>query len=105
VADGRAREAWVMWPKPGHEEIYKQKHDDIWPEMLDLMKQQGIRNYSIYRHGLMLFAYLEHEQGSARDTQPGPVLLRWWDMMQPHMVCNPDGSPYQAPVEEMFHAD
>ena len=53
----------------------------------------------------MLFAYLEYEQPSASDDPPDPVLLRWWDMMEPHMVCNPDGSPYQAPVEEMFHAD
>jgi L-rhamnose mutarotase len=105
MADGHTREAFVMWLRPGNEEIYKQKHDEIWPEMLELMKAQGIANYSIYRHGLMLFAYLEHEAGSTRDAPPDPILLRWWDMMRPYMVCNPDGSPFQAPAEEMFHAD
>jgi L-rhamnose mutarotase len=37
--------------------------------------------------------------------QPDPVVLRWWEMMEPYMECNPDGSPRQEPVEEMFHAD
>lgn len=90
---------------PGSEEIYKEKHDNIWPEMLELMKQRGIRNYSIYRYGLMLFAYLEHEGPTSFDESADPVVLRWWKMMEPYMVCNPDGSPHQEAVEEVFHAD
>ncbi len=31
------REACVMRLKPGNEAIYKEKHDDIWPEMLEVM--------------------------------------------------------------------
>ena len=34
-----------MWLKPGHEAIYQEKHDHIWPEMLTLMKERGIRNW------------------------------------------------------------
>ena len=70
-ADRRAakveRQAWVMWLKPGNEEIYKQKHDEIWPELVEQMRSRGIRNYSIYRHGLTLFAYLERD-----DSAPAP---------------------------------
>ena len=58
------RIAWVMKLKPGNEAIYKQKHDEIWPEMLANMQRDGVRNFSIYRYGLLLFAYLE------RDTAP-----------------------------------
>ena len=98
------RVAWVMRLKSGCEAIYKQKHDEIWPEMLDLMHQQGIRNYSIYRHGLTLFACLERDAV----PEPGPhdpVVLRWWKMMEPYMEYNSDGTPWQEPVEEMFHVD
>jgi L-rhamnose mutarotase len=92
--------------KPGNEAIYKEKHDNIWPEMLEVMKASGIRNYSIYRHGLTLFAYLEREGAPPPPDDPAdPVILRWWEMMEPYMECNPDGSPRQEPVEEMFHAD
>ena len=86
-----------MWLKPGNEAMYKEKHDSIWPEMLSVMKERGIRNYSIYRHGLMLFAYLEREGPLPHDGAPDPVTLRWWKMMEPYMVCNPDGSPRQDP--------
>ena len=60
------RLAWVMKLKPGHAAIYKRKHDEIWPEMLALMRRDGTRNFSIFRHGLLLFAYQE------RDAPPMP---------------------------------
>ena len=46
-----ARIAFVMKLKPGCEEICKQKHDEIWPELVESMRRRGTRNYSIYRHG------------------------------------------------------
>jgi L-rhamnose mutarotase len=56
------RQAWVMKLRPGHEAIYKQRHDELWPELAEMMRRDGIRNYSIYRHGLLLFAYLERDK-------------------------------------------
>ena len=94
-----------MHLKPGNEAIYKQKHDDIWPEMLENMRANGIRNYSIYRHGLTLFAYLERDTPPTGDETPDEVTRRWWKMMEPYMECNPDSSPIQEPIEEVFHAD
>ena len=99
------RVAWVMKLKPGNEAIYKQKHDEIWPEMLALMKRDGIRNYSIYRYGLTLFAYLERDAPAPEGQPTDPLVWRWWEMMAPYMETNPDFSPVQEPVEEMFHAD
>ena len=50
-----AQYAWVLEVRPGYEEEYRRRHDAIWPEMLDALKEAGIRNYSIFRHGLTLF--------------------------------------------------
>src|ERR1700749_2590491 len=98
-----ARRAWVMKLKPGNEAIYKQKHDEIWPEMLALMKKGGTRNYSIYRYGLVLFAYQEVD-GTADPKAPiDPIVWKWWEMMAPYMETNADFSPVMEPVEEMFH--
>ena len=44
--------AWVLEVRPGYEDEYKKRHDDIWPEMLDALRKAGIRNYNIFRHGL-----------------------------------------------------
>jgi len=105
MCEGRVRAAWVMRLKPGNEKVYKEKHDQIWPELLAVMREQGIRNFTIYRHGLLLFAYMERDGGSPSGGSPDPVTRRWWRMMEPYMECNADASPREEPIEEMFHAD
>ena len=97
------RRAWIMKLKPGNEALYKQRHDDIWPEMLELMRQGGTTTYSIYRYGLLLFAYQERADDAADDGPLDPIVWKWWEMMAPLMETNADLSPVQEPVEEMFH--
>ena len=96
------RRAWVMTLKPGNEALYKQRHDEIWPEMLALMQEGGPRTFSIYRHGLLLFAYQEFDE-EPEQGEPPPVVWKWWQSMAPLMETNADFSPVQEPVEEMFH--
>jgi L-rhamnose mutarotase len=101
-----ARVGFVMQLKPGCEAIYRQKHDEIWPEMVDVLHQHGIRNYTIFRRGLTLFAYYESDDPSQADRQrEDPVVQRWWQMMRPYMEYNPDGTPWSEPIEEVFHLD
>lgn len=99
------RQAFVMKLKPGNEEIYKKKHDEIWPELVESLHEQGIRNYSIYLHGLTLFAYLERETPPDPDRPHDDITLKWWKMMEPYMEYNDDGTPWQQPIDEMFHMD
>ena len=99
------RAAWIMRLKPGCEADYKEKHENIGPEMLELMKRQGVRNFSIFRDGLTLFAYQEREAPADPAAPHDLVVRRWWRMMAPTMETNPDGSPWQRPIEEVFHAD
>jgi L-rhamnose mutarotase len=99
------RSAWVMKLKPGQEAEYKRKHDELWPEMVEMLKLEGIRNYSIYRHGLTLFAYLERDDDATPSSVPNPISRRWWEWMAPHMETNADLSPLTEPVDLMFHLD
>ena len=100
------RVGFVMQLKPGNEAIYKHKHDEIWPEMVESIHRHGIRNYSIFRRGLTLFAYFECDDPSHTDSQrDDPVVRRWWKMMEPYMDYNPDGTPWSEPIEEVFHLD
>ena len=101
-----ARIAFVMELKPGNEAVYRQVHDDIWPEMVDTLHSFGIHNYSIFRRGLTLFAYLECDDPSRLAGQrDSPVVQRWWHMMQPYMRYDDDGTPWSEPIEEQFHLD
>lgn len=100
------RSAWVMKLKPGEAAAYKRKHDEIWPEMVALLKSQGVHNYSIYRHGLLLFAYLEKPDGTPAQTEAvNEVVKRWQAFMQPHMETHEDNRPVVEPVELMFRLD
>ena len=42
------RVAFTMQLKPGQKEEYKKRHDEIWPELKQLLKQAGISEYSIF---------------------------------------------------------
>ena len=53
------RIAFLMHIQPGTEEEYQRRHAQVWPEMLAELKAAGCHDYSIYRLGLQLFAYLE----------------------------------------------
>jgi L-rhamnose mutarotase len=95
-----------MQLKPGSEAIYRQKHDEIWPEMVETLHRHGIRNYSIFRRDLTLFAYYETDDPKRQESQPhDPVVQRWWHMMQPYMDYNADGTPRTESIEEVFHLE
>jgi len=102
------RVAFRMRLKPGCEAEYRARHDAIWPELVDVLRAGGTRNYSIFRSDLDLFAYLElDEDAGIREASASvhPVLQRWWEMMAPLMECNADQSPVTWPLEEVFHLD
>jgi L-rhamnose mutarotase len=102
------RVAFKMRLKPGCEAEYRARHDAIWPELAQVIRESGVRNYSIFRSDLDLFAYLEMAD-VAPPQEVGapvhPVLQRWWDSMEPLMECNDDRSPVTWPLDEMFHLD
>lgn len=100
------RNAFKMKLKPGYEEEYKKRHDEIWPELEEVLSEAGIRNYSIFldEETLMLFAYQELEEDEA-DVSSNPVVQKWWTYMKDIMETNPDNSPVEKPLKEVFHMD
>ncbi|MBT3276220.1 MAG: L-rhamnose mutarotase, partial [Spirochaetales bacterium] len=42
------RIAFKMKLKPGFEDEYKKRHDALWPELTELLKSQGLSDYSIF---------------------------------------------------------
>ena len=79
------RFAWKGRIKPGMKDEYKRRHDEIWPEMVALLKSAGIRFDTIWSDGETLFGYYECEQGIefAERTQAGsPIVDRWNEYMQ-----------------------
>ncbi len=74
------RYAWKGRIKPGMREEYVRRHDLIWPELADVLKEAGICNYTIWNTGDELFGYYECEKGAdyaARIQAESPVVDRW----------------------------
>ena len=94
--------AWVLGVRPGYEEEYVRRHDEIWPEMIDAIRAAGVRNYSIFRHGLTLFGYFETDDLEATRAylKNSEVNARWSEFMAPIMKIDIDpktGFPYLLP--------
>lgn len=91
---------------PGQEKEYKRRHDELWPEMQKLLKENGVNNFSIFldKETNILFAYLEAGNLPALDELPNhPVQKKWWAYMKDIMETNEDNSPARVDLEEMFH--
>ncbi|MBE3564948.1 MAG: L-rhamnose mutarotase [Thermogemmatispora sp.] len=102
------RIAFLMSVKPGYEEEYKRRHDDIWPEMLEALQRAGAHNYSIFRHGTQLFAYLETDdfERLAKTLAADPTNQRWQQWMAEIMTQELDPQTQWPPLlPEMFHMD
>jgi L-rhamnose mutarotase len=48
----------IIGLKPDQIEAYERLHAAVWPEVLATIAACNIHNYSIFRHGDLLFAYL-----------------------------------------------
>lgn len=95
---------WVLEVRPGYEDEYKRRHDAIWPEMVEALREAGIRNYSIFRHGLELFGYFETDDlgSSVAALRESEVNRRWGEWMAPIMKIDVDqatGFPFLLPLQ------
>lgn len=97
-----------MQLKPGNQEEYKKRHDEIWPELSALLTQAGIKDYSIFldEDSECLFGvhWLDDSNDLAALPQQ-PIMKKWWAYMADLMETNPDNSPKVKPLRMVFHMD
>lgn len=98
--------AFVMQLNPGCEAEYEKRHDEIWPELVDQLKQAGVEDYSIFLHPqtLQLFGVLWRKNDHTMDQLPATeVMKRWWAYMGDIMQTHPDNSPQSIELNKIFH--
>ena len=84
---------WKGHILPGKLSEYKDKHENIWPEMIDLMREAGLRNYTIWNNGSELIGYYEYDGPDKKRevySKQEELLRRWNDNMQGVMEMNKD---------------
>jgi L-rhamnose mutarotase len=101
------RQAFKMKLRKGFEKEYKKRHDEIWPELVKLLKASGVSDYSIFldEETGTLFAAQKCSGASSQDLGSNPIVRKWWDYMADIMEVNPDKSPVSIPLPEVFHLD
>jgi len=94
---------------PEHLDAYVEAHAAVWPGVLKKISDCNIRNYSIFHHDGLLFAYFEYYgddfEGDMAAMAADPEIQRWWNHvlpMQKPLDSREDGE-WWATMEEVFH--
>lgn len=100
------RYAWKGRILEGKQEEYKRRHDQIWPEMKQVLKEAGICRYSIWMAGDELFGYYECEKGvayAAKIQAESEVVARWDEYMKDILIMEKDPITGAQPLlEQVF---
>ena len=99
------KKAFKMKLFPGNRDEYKKRHDLIWPELVEVLKQHGAKTYSIFldEETNILFSYIEMDNvedwNKVSETK---VCKKWWDFMKDIMDTNVDNSPVSIELCNVF---
>lgn len=93
---------------PGYEQEYMKRHNELWPEMIEMIHEHGGSDYSIFwdEETDILFGYIviedEEKWNKGSETE---INQKWWDFMADIMETNPDNSPVAKDLKLVFHLD
>ena len=91
--------------KPGMGEVYRKRHDSIWPDLKQALVESGIVDYVIFleEETGQIFAY-QHlsDSNTMHSLKDNPILRQWWDFMADIMEVNPDKSPVVSELKNVF---
>ena len=92
----------------GAEEEYKRRHDEIWPELVELIQESGLKNYTLFRRGTQVIAYVEchpDTETAFAKIAASDVNARWAKWFEEVIVSltDDDGNLFEA--AEVWHLD
>lgn len=99
----------IIHLKPEHASEYIRLHAEVWPGVLNKIKECHLSNYSIFEKDNLLVAYFEYSgQDFAADMQKmaeDEETQRWWALVKPLMepVENREEGEFWADMKEIFH--
>ena len=91
---------------PGKSAEYKKRHDEIWPELSEALRNAGVYDYSIFldEETDTLYAVQKlNDNESSAELPSLPIVKKWWTYMSDIMETNPDDSPVVRDLKEMFY--
>ena len=98
--------AFKMQINPGQRDEYKQRHDEIWPKLLEALSEAGVSDYSIHLDPdtNILFATMWRREDHGLDVLSQTDLMqKWWAYMADIMLTHDSNEPIVTPLETLFH--
>ena len=101
----------VIKLKPEKLDEYIALHANVWPEVLRMIKECHIRNYSIYYKDGFLFGYYEYlgedYEADMKKMADDKNTQAWWKLTDPCQEPLESAKPgeWWASMEEFFHVD
>lgn len=105
VDNGYEKHAFKMTLNAGMKDEYKKRHDEIFPELVDLLHEAGVKDYSIHldEETNTLFGVLwrrvDHTMADLPNTE---VMKRWWAHMADIMETNDKNEPIAVDLAPVF---
>lgn len=98
------RVSFKLTIRPGTEEEYLLRHQNVYPELLMAFREVGIQSYSIFMDGDTLFAYMEVEdfEAAMKTLEHNPANIRWQKFMSDILIADMEGSTTKI-LPEVFH--
>lgn len=93
---------------PGQEAEYKRRHDEIWPELVEAIKECGLANYSLFRRQQEIVAYVEchPDAATAFEKLSGyEANDRWATWFEDVIVSLTDENGKLVTLDEVWHLD
>ncbi|KAA8922184.1 MAG: L-rhamnose mutarotase [Thermoplasma sp.] len=98
------RYAFHLKIKKGTEDEYIKRHRNVWPEMLDLLKKAGVRNYSIFIEDTDVFGYWECDDLSTTlDAINRSEINSKWQSFMSDIITTPAQERTGSGMKEVFH--
>ncbi|MDQ0595788.1 L-rhamnose mutarotase [Streptomyces canus] len=97
--------------RPERREEYLTLHAVVWPGVEAALHRANVRNYTIFRHHDVLFAYFEYHgddfEADMAAIAADPVTQEWWKLTDPCQEPWPDRKPgnYWTDLPEIWHLD
>jgi L-rhamnose mutarotase len=104
------RVCFLLRVRPERLEEYKVRHQAVWPEMLEALRETGWRNYTLFlRPDGLLVGYLETEdfEAALAGMKTRAVNDRWQTEMAPFFLSagGEHADDQMGAIEEVFHLD
>lgn len=102
------RTCFTFQLRAGAEEEYERRHREVWPDLLRVLSESGVRNYTLFRRGRTIVAYCEcHPDAATAFGAVGAseVNSRWsaWFADVIEELTDENGQLFYA--KEVWHLD